>query len=48
MAKQNKKIIGLIGKKKETTAHAAPLLVCYTAIFSVVTQCSSPPTAAEN
>ena len=35
-------------KKKETTAHAAPLLVCYTAVFSVVTQCSSPQTAAEN
>ena len=24
------------------------LLVCYTAVFSVVTQCSSPQTAAEN
>ena len=35
-------------KKKETTAHAAPLLVCYTAVFSVVTQCSFPQTAAEN
>ena len=23
-------------------------LVCYTAVFSVVTQCSSPQTAAEN
>ena len=38
----------VISKKKETTAHAAPLLVCYTAVFSVVTQCSSPQTAAEN
>ena len=26
----------------------AALIVCYTAVFSVVTQCSSPQTAAEN
>ena len=33
---------------KEFNVPTIKSLVCYTAIFSVVTQCSSPQTAAEN